>query len=70
MSVMKSQLPRSRWLLLPEASPVQLQGPRPKVRRYSLVRLQVDPLTAVGSSGFEQQGCGRSAGFPRSYEEG
>jgi hypothetical protein len=40
-------------LLMPEARPAGPQGERPKVRRYRLARLQVNPLPAARTSGFE-----------------
>jgi hypothetical protein len=55
MAAMNSQRPRSRFLLMGETRPAGLQGKRPKVRRYRLARLQVDPLPAARTSGFEHQ---------------
>jgi hypothetical protein len=41
-------------LLVRATQPAGKQGARPKVRRYRLARLQVDPLAAAPTSGFER----------------
>jgi hypothetical protein len=53
MMTLSSQLPRSRFLLMPEARPAGPRGERPKVRRYRLARLRVNPQPAVLTSGPE-----------------
>jgi hypothetical protein len=59
MRVMNRQLPKSRLLLVPETRLARPQGERPKVRRYCLARLPINPSGAALASDFERS---RSAG--------
>jgi hypothetical protein len=51
---------------MPEIRPA---GPRPKVRRYRLVRLQGNPLRTAGT-GFEHSKTRKATDHPCSFEEG
>jgi hypothetical protein len=66
IAAMTSQPPRSRLLLMPEIRPA---GPRPKVRRYRLVRVQGNQLRTVGT-GFEHSKTREATDHPCSFEEG
>jgi hypothetical protein len=50
---MNPQMPKSRLLLMPETRLARPQGERPKVRRYCLTRLPINPSGAALRSGFD-----------------
>ena len=70
MSVMNPRLARSRFLLVGETRPAGPQEERPQVRRYRLARLQVNPLPAAPSGGFNQPTWRQAPDQPCSSEEG